>query len=59
MTDPKKAYVPAPNAYSLSSTKIIQKSAPAFGFGTGKRPQSHNGRVPGPGAYDLKGIVGN
>lgn len=52
--------VPGPNVYDLNTSRTMLKSAPAFGFGTSRRPQSHNARqwVPGPGAYDVKGKVG-
>ena len=52
--------MPAPNAYTENAKDAVVKKAPAYGFGTSKRPQSHNSRsiAPGPGAYALKGIVG-
>lgn len=51
---------PGPNAYRADSKAPVQKSAPAFGFGTSKRPQTASaGQMkPGPGAYDIRGIVG-
>jgi hypothetical protein len=44
---------PAPNAYDKdAASKKVMKSAPSFGFGSSKRPASHDTRlVPGPGAY--------
>lgn len=38
----------------------MQRTAPSYGFGTSKRPKSHNPRQqkPGPGAYEMRGIVG-
>lgn len=38
LADPNGAFIPAPNAYSLSSSRYTTKTAPAFGFGTSKRP---------------------
>lgn len=39
----------------------MNRTAPSYGFGTSKRPQSHNSRTtaPGPGAYAIKGLVGS
>jgi len=51
---------PGPSAYNENSKDVVIKKAPAFGFGTSKRPQSHNARslAPGPGAYAMRGITG-
>lgn len=60
MGDSKAKFTPGPNAYRADNKTTVLKAAPAFGFGTSKRPQSVNVKhqKPGPGAYDLKGIVG-
>ena len=60
MGNPKAGFTPGPNAYRADSKSTVQRAAPAYGFGTSKRPQSVNinAKRPGPGAYDLKGIVG-
>lgn len=43
---------PAPNAYDKDAKRAVLKSAPKFGFGTSKRPASHDTRhIPGPGTY--------
>lgn len=59
--DPKAGYTPGPNAYRSDSKSTVQRAAPCYGFGTSKRPQSVNVTQarPGPGAYNLKGIVGS
>ena len=51
---------PGPNAYRADNKLAVQRSAPAYGFGTSKRPQTANVKhmKPGPGAYELGGIVG-
>jgi len=53
--------VPGPNRYDMQNVSALLKTAPSFGFGTSKRPQSHNTRIvaPGPGAYAIKGLVGS
>lgn len=58
--DPKAGRTPGPNAYRADSKVAVQRAAPAFGFGTSRRPQSVNVREtrPGPGAYESKGVVG-
>lgn len=58
---PNALKVPASNKYNTHETaRPVQRSAPKFGFGTSKRPQSSSGlRAPGPGAYEIKGIVGH
>ena len=58
--DPKAGRTPGPNAYRADSKVPVQRAAPAFGFGTSRRPQSVNVREqrPGPGAYESKGVVG-
>lgn len=56
------ADLPGPNVYDSNSKRFVLKSAPAFGFGTSKRPQSSSttkNQVPGPGNYQLKTIVGS
>ena len=60
MGNPKAGFTPGPNAYRGDAKSTIQRSAPAFGFGTSKRPQSVDVRkkAPGPGTYQLKGITG-
>jgi len=52
--------VPGPNTYREKCKEPVMKAAPAYGFGSSKRPQSQYTRVqnPGPGSYNLKGIVG-
>lgn len=54
------ANVPAPNAYNQDAKKAAIKSAPSYGFGTSRRPQTVNPakQAPGPGTYNLKGITG-
>lgn len=61
MGNSKAAFTPGPNAYRADSKQPVQRSAPAFGFGTSKRPQSVNVKkqAPGPGQYELKGIIGS
>lgn len=61
MGDAKSAFTPGPNAYRGDNKTAALKSAPAYGFGTSKRPQSVNVKkqAPGPGQYDLRGIVGS
>lgn len=61
MGDSKGARSPGPNAYRADSKRPVQKQAPSYGFGTSRRPQSVNvnQKRPGPGAYNLKGIVGS
>ena len=51
---------PGPNAYRADNKSAVQRAAPAYGFGTSKRPQTANVKQtkPGPGAYELRGIVG-
>jgi hypothetical protein len=52
-------HMPAPNAYSNASKDSVLKSAPSFGFGSSKRPQTADARKqPGPGAYESKSIIG-
>ena len=61
MGNPNAGRTPGPNHYRGDSKSSVQKAAPAYGFGTSKRPQSVNVRQtrPGPGAYNLKGITGS
>lgn len=56
-----KTGTPGPNHYRGDSKSTVQKAAPAYGFGTSRRPQSVNIKQqrPGPGTYDLKGITGS
>lgn len=45
----------------LEKIDVVDKSAPAFGFGTSKRPGSQKHRIllcPGPGTYNLSPLVG-
>jgi hypothetical protein len=44
---------PGPNAYNKdAASKSVMRSAPSFGFGSSRRPASHDIRnIPGPGAY--------
>lgn len=59
MNSAQHAKTPAPNAYKRDSKSCVQRSAPSFCFGASKRPQSDAGfRVPGPGTYPLKTIIG-
>lgn len=53
--------VPGPNRYDVNGSRSMMKTAPSYGFGTSRRPQSHNTRTtaPGPGAYAIKGLVGS
>lgn len=39
---------------------MVLRSAPSYGFGASKRPQSQGGKayVPGPGTYPVKSIIG-
>lgn len=52
--------VPGPNTYRERSKDTVLRQAPSFGFGSSKRPQSQYTRMnnPGPGSYQIKGIVG-
>ena len=51
--------IPAPNAYKSDNKNCVLKSAPSFGFGSAKRPQTANVRsVPGPGAYESRSVIG-
>jgi hypothetical protein len=57
--DPTKASTPAPNAYNRDSKSVVLKSAPCYGFGSGKRTNSTSTAfVPGPGTYPNKTIIG-
>lgn len=50
---------PAPNTYDRDAKQAVLKSAPSFGFGSSKRPASHDTRhIPGPGTYQSKSIMG-
>lgn len=50
---------PAPNAYNRDSKNSVMKKAPSYGFGSSKRPVSHDVRKqPGPGAYHSKSVIG-
>lgn len=50
---------PAPNAYDRDAKQVVLKSAPAFGFGKSKRPETADSRNnPGPGTYVSKSIIG-
>lgn len=40
MASKSAADLPGPNVYDSNSKRFVLKSAPAFGFGTSKRPQS-------------------
>lgn len=52
--------LPAANAYNQDAKNKVLKHSPAFGFGTSKRPASCDSRrVPGPGAYTQKGVMGS
>ena len=61
MGNEKAALTPGPNAYRANSKQPVQKAAPAYGFGTSRRPQSVNVKkqAPGPGQYELRGIIGS
>ena len=63
MGNPNAGKTPGPNVYRSDSKKTVMRSAPAYGFGTSRRPQSVNvsnrAAKPGPGAYEIKGIVGS
>ena len=52
--------LPAPNAYDKDSKNAVLRTAPSFGFGTSKRTlvSIEAMKVPGPGAYPIKSIVG-
>ena len=56
----KGGLTPGPNAYPANNKNTVMRSAPAFGFGTSRRPQSVNvnQKRPGPGTYEAKGIIG-
>ena len=60
MANTATKWCPGPNAYKADNKNPILKAAPAFGFGTSKRPQSHNAKrtVPGPGHYPIGTLVG-
>jgi len=50
---------PAPNSYNREAKSAVLKRAPAFGFGTSRRPATEgNISFPGPGAYPTKTIMG-
>ncbi len=61
MGDEKAGKTPGPNAYRADAKSPVITSAPKYGFGTSKRPQSVNLKkvAPGPGTYELKGITGS
>jgi len=44
MGDEKAGRTPGPNAYRADSKRTVQRLAPAYGFGSSKRPQSVNVR---------------
>ena len=60
MDNKQQGKVPAPNAYDRDAKSVVLKSAPSFGFGASKRPQSQGSKkfVPGPGTYPVKTIIG-
>ena len=60
MANTATKWCPGPNAYKADNKNSVLRSAPAFGFGTSKRPQSHNAKrnVPGPGQYPISTLVG-
>ena len=60
MGNEKGGLTPGPNNYRADNKTTVLRSAPAFGFGTSRRPQSVNVKVqrPGPGTYDIRGVVG-
>ena len=60
MANTATKWCPGPNVYDADSKKNVMRSAPAFGFGTSKRPQSQYTRMhaPGPGQYPITSLVG-
>jgi len=61
MGDEKGGLTPGPNAYRADSKSTVMRSAPTYGFGTSKRPSSVHisQKRPGPGTYDIRGIMGS
>lgn len=58
----EQKHIPGPgNYHTINETVIIKRTAPAYGFGSSKRDESlenNKGAMVGPGAYELKSIIG-
>lgn len=55
-------HLPGPgNYHTLNEASVVKRSAPAYGFGSSKRDESlekKHAALVGPGAYELKSIIG-
>merc|ERR1712084_105376 len=60
MANSSTKFVPAPNKYDGDAKSAVMRKSASYGFGTSKRPQSHNAKrqVPGPGHYPARNLIG-
>ena len=60
MANSATKFCPGPNVYREDAKNSTLRSSASYGFGTSKRPASHDMRksVPGPGTYAIRSLVG-